>query len=65
MLAYTGFPYQDITWWERFLLLFIPEQKVSDTRGDWTTTVYFKTLKGKVFITDVIRSFSIDIILGE
>jgi len=63
MSLYSQWSPQTITWWEHLLLLFVPEQKASDEHDGITTTVYFKIMKGKLYITDVIESFSFSVVL--
>lgn len=51
-----GFSFPEIsrtTWRKRFLLWFKPMQKSTDG----ATTIYFKWLKGEMYVIDIITKF--------
>lgn len=54
---------QRIRWWEKLVLWFIPEKKFETPEDEITTILYYKIWKGKIYITDVVSSFTMDIVL--
>jgi hypothetical protein len=48
-----------LKWWEKLILRFILEQKFETSEGEITTTFYYKIWKDKLYIVDIISSFTI------
>ena len=46
-------------WWERIALWFVKEESATDDTDGLHTTVYLKRWRGRIYLTDIIHSFTI------
>lgn len=57
-IVYKDLPINNISWWKRMCLFFKPTYLAFDPAiegSDYSAAVYFKTIKGEVFITKIER----------
>jgi len=48
-----------IAWWEKIILWFIKEQHIELDYDGIKTVLYFKAWRHRVYVTDIIKSFTI------
>ncbi len=54
-----------LKWWESLCLKVIKEQKAEDTLDGYTTIVYFKVWRGRIYVTDIVSHFTVAVIINH